>query len=104
MPHLLTSNRCFNHPGREAIALCASCGRHYCRECVTEHKGRMTCSFCLQQMSEKKEIRRNRLLLPVRGVETAAGLFLLWLILYYLGRLLILLPSSFHEGTFWRGG
>ena len=34
----------------------------------------------------------------------ATGLFLLWLILYYLGRMLILLPSSFHEGTFWGGG
>lgn len=104
MINSLAANRCFNHPGREAIALCATCGRHYCRECVTEHKGRMTCSFCLKQMAEKKTRRKSRLLLPVRGVEMAAGLTLLWLILYYLGRLLILLPSSFHEGTFWGGG
>lgn len=100
----LAANRCFNHAGREAIALCAACGRHYCKECVTEHRGRMTCSFCLQQISERKERRKNRFLLPLRGAETITGLFLLWLILYYLGRLLILLPSSFHEGTFWGGG
>ena len=100
----LAANRCFNHASRESIALCASCGRHFCMECVTEHKGRMTCSFCIQQMSERKERRKSRLLLPAKGAKIGAGLFLLWFIFYYLGRLLILLPSSFHEGTYWSGG
>jgi len=100
----LAANRCFNHPDREAVALCSSCGRHYCRECVTEHHGRMTCSHCLRQLSGRDKGGKNRLILAVRGVEMAAGLTLLWLILYYIGRVLILLPSSFHEGTIWGGG
>lgn len=104
MTHPLAANRCFNHTGREAIALCTSCERHYCKECVTEHRGRMTCSFCLNQLSEKKERRKSMLLLPVKAAETGVGLTLLWLVFYYLGRLLILIPSSFHEGTFWGGG
>jgi hypothetical protein len=100
----LAGNRCFNHISREAIALCSSCGRHYCKECVTEHMGRMTCSYCIERLPVKKELKRGTLYLAVRGFEMAAGLMLLWLILYYIGRLLILLPSSFHEGTFWGGG
>jgi hypothetical protein len=64
----------------------------------------MTCSECLKKITDEKGRKRYRLLFPVRGLQTAAGLTLLWAIMYYIGRLLILLPSSFHEGTFWGGG
>jgi hypothetical protein len=25
-----------------------------------------------------------------------------WVVFYYIGRLLLLIPSSFHEGTIWK--
>ena len=37
----LIHRRCLHHPAREAVALCPECRRFYCRECVTEHAGRM---------------------------------------------------------------
>ena len=27
---------CFNHPGKEALSSCHSCGRHFCADCLTE--------------------------------------------------------------------
>ncbi len=45
----LSGKRCFNHAGREAAARCPGCRRFYCRECVTEHDGRVLCAECLRR-------------------------------------------------------
>jgi hypothetical protein len=98
----ITANRCFNHAHREAVALCTTCGRHYCRECITEHGGRIICSFCLEQREAKRAARQGMLAMPFKAVSLAGGLLLLWIFFYYLGRILLALPSSFHEGTIWK--
>jgi hypothetical protein len=38
----------------------------------------------------------------MKGVQFLLGGWFLWLCFYYLGQLLLLLPSSFHEGTLWQ--
>ena len=38
---------CWNHETREAVCRCLGCGRSYCRECVTEHEGRLVCANCI---------------------------------------------------------
>ncbi len=43
----LARARCFNHANREAAGRCVSCEHTYCRECLTEHAGRLMCSACL---------------------------------------------------------
>ena len=35
------------------------------------------------------------------GTWCLLSAFLLWAVFYYLGRLLLSLPSSFHEPVFW---
>lgn len=97
----LSDRRCFNHAQREAVARCPECGRFFCRECISEHEGRVVCASCLAALAVKVETRRpwrNRLfwLLMV-----STGLFLCWAWFYYLGSILLYLPSSFHEGTLW---
>ena len=44
--------RCQRHPGREAAARCPSCQQSFCRECITEHEGRMLCLACLTKRSQ----------------------------------------------------
>ncbi len=100
----LHRKRCANHQAREAAARCPACGRFFCRECVTEHDGRMLCSGCITALSRPKPPAGPRFAVLSRTLLAAAGLILSWSIFYYLGRLLILLPTAFHDGTLWQSG
>ena len=97
----LIHERCFNHVSREAVARCPECGGYYCRECVTEHDERVVCASCL-----KKLVRRSAAAAGwwrgLAGIaQFAVGLLICWVFFYQLGRVLLALPSSFHEGTLW---
>jgi hypothetical protein len=96
----LAGLRCGNHPGREAAARCVRCGSFCCRECITEHDGRMTCANCLALSAQPVASGRLRRAL-VSGVPFLAGFLLVWFFFYLLGKGLISLPTSFHEGTLW---
>jgi hypothetical protein len=92
--------RCFNHIERVAAARCLGCMRTYCKECVTEHEGRVLCRACLAAAAKGAAARRRGRGL-VRGAGAAAGLAAAWLFFYLLGRGLLLARTSFHEGTLW---
>ena len=100
-PDELSQKRCFNHARREAAARCPNCRRFFCRECVTEHGGRVICADCLHEMTRKGGTTRLIAMEAVRYVTGLLGLATGWACFYYLGRILLLLPSSFHEGTIW---
>jgi len=92
---------CFHHPGREAAAKCVSCGRSYCRECVTPVERRMMCAACFRESTAPKEkTKRDWFVLSVT-VQLVLGLIGLWLTSYFFGRVLLELPAGFHEGTVW---
>lgn len=97
----ITQSRCFHHAGREAVARCPQCARTFCRECITEHEGRVICAGCLQQLTapEGRGARRFRWMGRALGVATC--LLLAWLFFYGIGRALLAVPESFHEGTVW---
>lgn len=88
----LIDQRCFHHPAREAVVRCPVCRRFYCRECVTEHDGRMVCASCATR--ETSQAARPS---SVVGwvVGAGAGFLLAWLIFYYLGVMLARIPSDF---------
>jgi hypothetical protein len=92
---------CLNHPRREAAARCTSCGRPFCRECVTELEGRMVCGACHREKSQVKEKPRRDWAPVTAGLQLIVGLGLLWLGAWVLGRVLLSIPSEFHEGTTW---
>lgn len=105
----LTHQKCFIHGQREAVAVCLDCHRTFCRECITEHQDRVICSSCLKKASRPPLIQRLRLIGFLGDVvQGLCGLLIVWMCLYGLGRLLLQLPSSFHEGSLWeevtRGG
>ena len=92
----LSLTRCFNHATREAVARCPECGRYFCRECVSEHEDRLVCAFCLKKLSHRQPGRRSLAGL-VRAAQVMLGLVILWSSFYLLGRVLLTIPSSFHE-------
>jgi hypothetical protein len=98
----LLHQRCFNHAQREAAARCPGCGRFFCRECVTEHQDRVICAACLRARTKLSFTRRAGFVLGLRLLQCVAGLLTAWLFFFLIGRLLVSLPDSFHEGTLWR--
>ena len=98
----IAQERCFNHRRREAVACCPECHRFFCRECITEHGGRVICAVCLRKTAEGERGARRSLKGLVFAAKCLAGLLVLWIVFYYLGQSLLLLPTSFHEGTLWR--
>ena len=98
----LAHQRCLHHDTREAIARCPECGHFFCRECITEHDERVICASCLKKIAHAAEqpARRRWNLWPV--LQGGSGLMLAWLIFYVIGRILLALPDSFHDGTMWQ--
>ena len=95
----LVQEKCFNHRAREAVARCPHCGRFFCRECVTEHDGEVVCAVCLRGLSQGQTRRRARWQAGRLAVACAAGLIVTWLSFHAVGRLLLRLPETFHEGV-----
>ena len=102
--HDLTHQRCWNHESREAVARCPECRRYFCRECVTEHEDRVLCSACLGKLLRSSEAKPRPFGPLVRLFHLIAGLMIVWLFFYYVGQVLVALPTSFHEGTLWQNG
>ncbi len=98
----LALQRCLHHAGREAIARCPECGQFYCRECITEHDERVICASCLKKVAlfVDQPVRRRVNLGPV--LQGTGGLVLAWFVFYTIGRLLLALPDSFHDGSLWQ--
>jgi len=97
----LASQRCFNHPEREAAALCPECGRYFCRECVTEHEDRVLCASCLGASKADNGKVRSIMAPALRFAQAALGVLIAWLFFYYMAEALLSIPDSFHDGTIW---
>ncbi|MFH0879930.1 MAG: rhomboid family protein [Lentisphaerota bacterium] len=98
---IILQARCLNHANREAVARCPGCSRMFCRECVTEHHGQVVCAKCLGLAGRKAAEKRIGFFWIVSLSQALAGLFLAWALYYGVGRILLAIPSSFHEGAVW---
>ncbi|MFB3890867.1 MAG: rhomboid family protein [Phycisphaerae bacterium] len=97
----LARKRCFNHANREAAARCPHCRRCFCRECVTEHDGRLTCAACLRKLTGSRP--KDRAVSVLRLFMAGVGVLAAWVFFYYVGHWLLQLPSEFHQGNLWAG-
>ena len=84
------------------MARCPVCRNAYCRECVTEHEGRVVCAACLKNLLTARGAKKHRLRRFVAAGLPIAGLLLAWMFFYGIGRVLMLVPASVHDGTAWR--
>jgi len=81
----MISARCLNHEDRLAAARCLACGNSFCRECVTEHGGRLICAACLRKLQPAASAHRSwqrRLTVPVMAIAALTGS---WLLFYATG-------------------
>lgn len=97
----LSHQRCFHHALREAVARCPECRQFYCRECITEHDDRVICASCLKRLASATGRAAARAAWLWAVVPCVLGLFAGFLFFYFIGEALLLLPSSFHEGSVW---
>lgn len=98
----LAHQRCYNHASREAAARCPECERYFCRECVSEHEGRVLCASCLAELVRPRLTKRYHLQGLIKLVQVSLGILMLWLVFYLIGQALLIIPGAFHEGTMWR--
>lgn len=98
----LVHRKCLNHGQREAIARCPVCSAYFCRECIAEHDGRVLCAPCLAKSAlsaAKGGSGWGTILFPPGAL---LGFCLAWLLFMAAGKILIRIPASFHEGS-WFG-
>ena len=93
----LIDQRCWNHAEREAVVRCPECRRFYCRECVTEHQGRMVCSVCVAAAHAAPARVKSPTIVWI--ALSAGGLLFAWLFFYNLGLLLSRIPADFFGGS-----
>ena len=105
---VLTRQRCLIHTEREAAARCGRCERFFCRECVTEHGGQMTCAACLREIAtatRRRTLKPRFWLGPLvatwRTLQLTASVLAAWFFFHLLGHWLINLPDEFHAGNLW---
>lgn len=102
MPAGLHLQRCFNHAAREAVARCPECGRHFCRECVSEHEDRLLCAGCLAKVAKRPLRQRGGFQLAARLAKAGVGLLVAWLFFYGLASVLMRIPTAYHQGSLWK--
>lgn len=100
----ISQQRCLNHMLREAVARCPDCSRFFCRECITEHEDMVLCTSCLRKRLKPDPNKFQRFQWILRLGYFLSGLTLLYVIFYYVARILVALPTDFHEGTLWQTG
>jgi hypothetical protein len=101
----LHQRHCLNHGAREAVARCPECGHCYCRECITEHEDRVICAACLRKTLRLPEKKRRPMFVGfARAMVFCLSLMAGWLAFYLVGKLLLSIPTSFHDGTLWKTG
>ena len=95
---VLLAQRCSNHETREAVCRCPECLRNLCRECVTEHEGRLVCAVCLARAARDRAPRpTNR-----RTAEAAmlvGGLFLAWAVFFAIGESIVTITERSERVT-----
>jgi hypothetical protein len=99
----LSAQRCLNPPAREAAARCPSCGHFFCRECVTEHDGKVICARCLAALARTPARPRRTLRHAGTALAALGGLVLLWLCFFLVGKMLLTIPTTFHDAIWLQG-
>ncbi len=98
----LAAQKCFNHASREAVAQCPTCHQCFCRECVSDHEGRMICARCLAALAAPAKIAPKHQAGVLGFLAALGGILLIWAVFYLFGSALVAIPTSFHEGTVWK--
>lgn len=102
----LPRRHCMRHSQREPVAKCLGCGGALCRECVSQHDGKIYCVHCLAKLRQPATApaATGRRWWPIlrSAAETVLAVMVVWGIFYGIGAIAVRIPSEFHEGTMWQ--
>ena len=87
--------KCYNHPERNALSLCHSCGRYFCSECLTEgteyyYCHSEQCRVALQ--SELKKIEGSKPVIPYVPTGRRFANFIVDIIIFRIAAIFLLIP------------
>jgi hypothetical protein len=99
MTNLTIHQRCWTHEAREAVCRCPECGRSFCRECVTEHDGRLLCAACLKTLAQAPTSRRGGLRRLIPAAMALVGILLAWLVFFGAGAAFNLFASRLEQSS-----
>src|SRR3954471_10181065 len=96
---LLLGQRCANHELREAVCRCPQCRRSLCRECVTDHEGRLVCAACLR-ISTRSAAAPRRGSRHTKEIGMAlAGVLLAWAMFFGAAQSLITITERSEQAA-----
>ena len=98
MSQALARQRCWTHAQREAVSRCPACRRFYCRECVTEHDGRLLCVQCLLAGTAVNAARPGTRWLVLLAAAVL-GVLVSFVVFYTTGYVLQQLPPAWASGA-----
>jgi hypothetical protein len=98
----LVHQRCLHHADREAVARCPECKKFFCRECISEHDGRILCASCLVRLSASPQRRKRSFEGVFLILQSALAVVIIWFFFFEIGRTLLSIPAAFHEGRIWQ--
>lgn len=61
----------------------------------------MLCAECFKAKTKTGEKKKRDWFLLSTATQLFMGVLVLWFTVYLMGRVLVSLPSAFHEGTVW---
>ena len=71
--------KCYNHHDRDAFAVCTSCGKGLCLECIKEVKGKVLCKD--NKKCKPKACKCALVAITLLASLTAIGMFIYSLVL-----------------------
>lgn len=98
----LVHRRCLHHADREAVARCPECARFFCRECISEYDDRILCTACLGKLVAPAPRSAQRFESLWLVGQSVLAVVIIWFFFFLIGRALLAIPASFHEGKIWQ--
>lgn len=72
----------------------------FCRECVTEHDYQLLCKSCMDGLRPAARRLQGLWDWPARALALGLGLTAVYLIFYFGGVILSLIPPEYHAGDY----
>ncbi len=95
----LKHTRCEYHGDREAAARCPECSGFFCRECVTEHNGRMLCLKCLRKNLDSLRGKGKGLGFYMMAAAFLISMMSSWYFFFQISVFLASIPQKYHDGS-----
>lgn len=61
----------------------------------------MLCASCFTSLTAPKKKPKRDWFLLTTSLQLGIGLIIIWMTIFLVGRILLSIPESFHEGSVW---